>query len=167
MNLPSRLSYLRNNRRGGIEQVCSARPRLEFVASKHRTGTFLNAKLVACILVAGLASLASAVTTTSGRANRTQKCAVAVRKPLSQLNQGRKRPTPSGRAGVCKNGVVRCCADHVLFSDCAWVIELALSLRRQLVRARRALSVSVIFIFDPHTTAFERITHPTKHSAKS
>ena len=44
----------------------------------------MKAKLVACILVVGLTSPVSAATYYVWSSNRTQKCSVAIRKPLLQ-----------------------------------------------------------------------------------
>ena len=74
----------------------------------------MKAKLVACILVVGLASPASAATYYVWSSNRTQKCSVEVRKPLLQSkaytlvgNEGgyksRKEATDAIRSiGVCR-----------------------------------------------------------------
>jgi hypothetical protein len=44
----------------------------------------MKAKLIACILVVGLTSPVSAATYYIWSSNRTQKCSVAIRKPLLQ-----------------------------------------------------------------------------------
>jgi hypothetical protein len=74
----------------------------------------MKTKLVACILVLGLASPASAATYYVWSSNRTQKCSVAVRKPLLQNKaytlvgnetgyKSRKEATDAIRSiGVCK-----------------------------------------------------------------
>jgi len=74
----------------------------------------MKAKLMACILVVGVASPASAATYYIWSSNRTQKCSVSIRKPLPQSRahtlvgseagyKSRKEATDAIRSiGVCK-----------------------------------------------------------------
>jgi hypothetical protein len=74
----------------------------------------MKAKLLACILVVSLASPASAATYYVWSSNRTQKCSVAIRKPLLQSKaytlvgnesgyKSRKEASDAIRSvGVCK-----------------------------------------------------------------